>query len=332
MILAGGVGFVEGVELFRVGQTNVRARYPMHFHLLGECPTCYFKDSSVHRSYYRCISIHGTHATTVSENVAYDVTGYCYYLEDGVETRNMISYNLGAHIHMILTKSPPAGEGQQIGIFRQSENLTLPADVTASAYYITNVDNYIIGNVASGGWAGFAMPLLPHPVGAHRLTIMSPLSALGLTFDGNTAHSTGWYFRESGGFYFGGTLYYDGNNVFNYNPGRDLDGGNWRRPCGFSFDPPALVGFCHARDHRWIKIKNSKAYLVPGVAFSSWNGRMEVLGLETHDTGRALNALESGFWIDGVLAVCRTGEPIALPPKADVTLIKGDGLVWYDTV
>ena len=39
------------------------------------------RDSSVHRSFYRCVSIHGTSYATLSQNVAYDVTGYCYYLE-----------------------------------------------------------------------------------------------------------------------------------------------------------------------------------------------------------------------------------------------------------
>lgn len=72
IVHSGGLGFVEGVEFFRVGQTNVLGRYPMHFHLLGDCPTCYLRDSSIHRSYYRCVSIHASHLTTVSENVAFD--------------------------------------------------------------------------------------------------------------------------------------------------------------------------------------------------------------------------------------------------------------------
>ena len=58
---------------------------------------------------------------------------------------------------------------------------------------------------------------------------------------------------------------------------------------------------------------------------------MEVRGLETHDVGRNLNALENGFWINDILSVCRTGEPIALPPGSIATMITGDGLVWYDT-
>jgi hypothetical protein len=99
---SGGKGYVEGVELYRMGQTNVLGKYPIHYHVLANnCSDCYFTDSSVHESYYRCISIHGTHNLTVSENVAYDVTGFCYYLEDGVEEDNTLSYNLAAHIHFI---------------------------------------------------------------------------------------------------------------------------------------------------------------------------------------------------------------------------------------
>jgi hypothetical protein len=147
---SGGIGHVEGVELYRMGQTNVIGRYPMHFHLLNDCPTCYFRDSSVHRSYYRCISIHGTNYATISENVAYDVIGYCYYLEDGVEEQNTLSYNLAAHIHTLGPELPAATFGQNTNVYTESDTLTLPADVTASGFYITNVQNHIIGNAASG--------------------------------------------------------------------------------------------------------------------------------------------------------------------------------------
>jgi G8 domain len=145
----GGTAQVEGVELYRMGQTNVMGRYPMHFHLLGNCPACYFKYSSVHRSFYRCISIHGTHSSMTTENVAYDIIGFCYYLEDGIEQFNTISFNLAAHVHMI-GPSIPWADGHRMPVYVQNENLTLPADVSASGFYITNVNNTIIGNAASG--------------------------------------------------------------------------------------------------------------------------------------------------------------------------------------
>ena len=204
MIHSGGVGQVEGVELFRMGQTNVLGRYPIHFHLLGTCSSCYFKDSSVHRSFYRCISIHGTNEMTVSENVAYDVTGFCYYLEDGVEEDNILSFNLAAHIHTV-GETAISGGGQTIPLFYQSDSLTLPADVTASGFYITNMHNQIIGNAASGGWSGFAFPVLQEPLGPHRdeasfpqYAGYNPSSRVSLAIDGNTAHSTAWWWSHAG--------------------------------------------------------------------------------------------------------------------------------------
>jgi G8 domain len=150
MVHQNGRGYVEGVEFYRMGQTNVLGRYPMHFHLLGNCPECYVRDSSFHRSYYRCISIHGTNNATISENVAFDVTGYCYYLEDGVEENNTLSFNLAAFIHAIGPAPPGEGDGQTLNSYYEGPSLTLPADVTASGFYITNVHNNIIGNAASG--------------------------------------------------------------------------------------------------------------------------------------------------------------------------------------
>jgi len=329
MVRNGGVGQVDGVELYRVGQTNVLGRYPMHFHLLGDCPSCYLKHSSIHRSFYRCISIHATNQATASENVAYDVSGYCYYLEDGVETDNNLTFNLAAHIHMI-GPEPPSGGGQNIPIYTQSDTLTLPADVTASGFYITNVQNNLIGNTASGGWAGFAFPNLPTPVGLSKDVNIRPAAALPLTLDGNTAHSSAWWWYHTGAFYFGGALYYE-NGVFKYNAGR-AGRNQGRETCAKDLcDAGDCFGGCSHKDRRWLTMTNSKAYLNAGVGLNSWTGRMELLGFEAHDNGLAVEALSGGFWMDELLASCRTGEEVVLPPAADLTSIKGDGFFWYDT-
>jgi hypothetical protein len=117
---------------------------------LGDCPECYFKASSVHRSYYRCATIHGTNHATVTENVFYDAIGNCLYMEDGIEMHNTISYNLGAHVHMI-GPVPATGRAQYIDVVSQSEKLLVPSDVAAVVFYITNARNNVIGNAASGG-------------------------------------------------------------------------------------------------------------------------------------------------------------------------------------
>ena len=53
--------------------------------------------------------MHGTHGTRVSRNVAFDITGHCFYLEDGVEERNMFEYNLATHIHFLTGGRTPDG-------------------------------------------------------------------------------------------------------------------------------------------------------------------------------------------------------------------------------
>jgi G8 domain len=332
LIHKGGKGFVEGLELYRMGQTNVLGRYPIHFHLLGDkCNGCYFRDSSIHRSFYRCVSIHGTDHILIAENVAFDVIGFCYYLEDGVEQYNRIEFNLGAHIHLISPGDPPWSNEQSIGIYKQSENLILPADVAAAAFYITNVHNYIIGNAASGGWAGFAFPNLPYAIGENTKVKIRPSSVLGLTIDGNTAHSAGWWWKDAAAFYFGGSLYYNSDDILEYEPGRDLD--NRRSTCMVN---KCLQGscnsFCRSWEQAWMQVNNTKSFLVAGIGLGSWSGRVDVYGYECHDCGLAMKAQSSdGFSARHVLAVCRTYTPLLLPPSAKANELQADGFHWYDT-
>jgi hypothetical protein len=271
---------------------------------------------------------------TVSENVAFDVTGFCYYLEDGVEQYNKIHFNLAAHIHMI-GPDIPYGDAQTTQIFRQSKDLTLPADVAAAGFYITNVRNEVIGNAASGGWAGFAFPNLPKPLGQHKTLRMRPSSVVpldGNKLDGNTAHSSGWWWYHAGAFYFGGALYYNSANVLEYNPGRSFDFADQQRDT-------CLKDLCAQGDCRWcptqykafMRFTNNKAFLTPSVGLGSWSGRMEVRGFECHDCALSIEALESGFWIDNMLVTCRTGEPMNLPPGGLANGFGGNGFVWYDT-
>jgi hypothetical protein len=71
-------------------------------------------------------------------------------MEDGIEMHNTISYNLGAHVHMI-GPVPATGGAQYIDVVSQSEKLLVPSDVAAVVFYITNARNNVIGNAASGG-------------------------------------------------------------------------------------------------------------------------------------------------------------------------------------
>ena len=110
-------------------------------------------------SYFRCLSIHGTHNTTVTRNVAFDIYGHCYYIEDGVEVHlfiyafsliliyipqenNTLSFNLATNVHTIYSHGDCGGEDECV-YTTIPDVLHLPADVAASgtsylAYFCTH--------------------------------------------------------------------------------------------------------------------------------------------------------------------------------------------------
>jgi hypothetical protein len=152
------------------------------------------------------------------------------------------------------------------------------------------------------GWAGFAFPLLTTALQTFRAQVFRPSSVPSLTMDGNTAHSSGWWWGHAGAFYFGGSLYYNSNNVLEYNPGRSGD----RSPCKVNACELGNCDWgCPADQRTSIRITNTKAFLAAGVGLNSWTGSIEIIGWESHDTGLALESLSDGFWLDKALVVCR---------------------------
>ncbi len=227
----------SGLEVYRGGQTNVMARYPIHYHMLGnrtEEGALVVSDCSVHHSYFRCVTVHGTSGktlaggVTVTKNVGFDVIGHCYFCsEDGIEENNTISYNLAAYVHPLgptwqtmyslnTDASSPydwsVKQGQSFGsqytnYIRSNPNLILADDIAASPFYFTNAHVAIFGNAASGGWAGFTFPNLIAPKGAyHKMTWFVTKNRPLIIFKGNSAHSTGYYQGHAAGVYLGGDL------------------------------------------------------------------------------------------------------------------------------
>ena len=171
MAMAGSKMFVEGVEFNRMGQNLTLARYPIHWHLIGDAKGQYIKNAAIHDTYNRCVTVHGTNDLRVENNVTYNNVGHCFFLEDGVEHGNEFVHNLG-----ILTKchtSKPcvptnlaaAGERPRLGTNGQaSKDVLLPSDNTAATFWITNPDNTYRDNVAAGSDSnGFWMSLPEHP-------------------------------------------------------------------------------------------------------------------------------------------------------------------------
>jgi cell migration-inducing and hyaluronan-binding protein len=198
MAMAGSQVHVSGIELNRMGQNMHLARYPMHWHIVGDAPGQYFENSSIHDTYSRCLTVHGTNDVLVENNVTYNNVGHCFFLEDAVEHGNQFIHNLA-----ILTKCHPDGkpcEPTDLSLAHQStagqnaKDILIPSDNTASSFWITNPDNTYRDNVAAGSEAiGFWFALPQHPTGAFLNKDGSekiwPRRTRVREFKGNTAHS-----------------------------------------------------------------------------------------------------------------------------------------------
>src|SRR5512143_3997904 len=200
--------YVEGVELYRMGQNLTLARYPIHWHLVGDAKGQYIKNAAIHDTYNRCVTVHGTNDVRVENNVTYNIVGHCFFLEDGIEHGNEFVHNLAIQIKCHTSKAcaptnlAAAGENSYTYENRQAyrtasfsgKDTLLPSDNTVAAYWITNPDNIFIDNVAAGSDEnGFWLSMPEHPQGAFLGTDIAkntwPRRTKFREFRNNTAHS-----------------------------------------------------------------------------------------------------------------------------------------------
>ena len=304
-------GRFSGVEFFRMGQTNFEGRYPIHYHLIydgGE--KSYVRDSSFHRSFYKCITLHGTNKVLVSRNVAYDITGSCLYLEDGVEENNVIEFNLHAHIHTIhpsssVRQGAPPGEAQGLGDPKylpdvySSKDLTTPTDATASGFYISNAKNNVRGNAAVGGFSGFHFPVFATALGLHDANEWKkPMHKPPLEFDGNSCRSAGYWWSMGGCLYTGGWFRKSGSRKV-YSPGRSDE----------TLMPCKTEEYCwDYNDRAYLQITNLKVAATT-VGFLNWGERSIVTNYEAHDLFQGPVAKFFGDnSVDNLLVTCETSN------------------------
>src|SRR6188768_3623324 len=227
MAMAGSRMYVSGVELSRMGQHLHLARYPIHWHIIGEGQGQYIANASIHDTYSRCVTVHGTNNLRVENNVTFNTVGHCFFLEDAVETGNQFVHNLAimTKCHPTLPWEPtnlgPAGlaSAGRGAAGQSSKQILIPSDNTASSFWITNPDNIYRDNVAAGSdQIGFWFALPEHPTGAHEgkdtVANVWPRRTAVREFSGNTAHSNfdGFMFdrgpRPDGTFSVGGSNYH----------------------------------------------------------------------------------------------------------------------------
>jgi len=171
IVIGNGIAHVYGVEFTKMGQKGVLARYPFHFHYMGnQIGRGHFvSECSFHDNYQRCLTVHATSGVLVQNNVGFNVTGHCYFLEEGSETYNTYDHNLG----MVVNPGP-----------------MIHSDLKPAIFWITNPNNTFTNNVAVGGEFGYWFSLPFHPIGMSKgQTNVYPRYTPLLRFDNNLAHS-----------------------------------------------------------------------------------------------------------------------------------------------
>lgn len=126
----GLVGKLSYAEFTKCGQPRVVGRYCTHFHMAGDMSKGFVRGIAVHHSFARVLTIHGTHHLLVEKNVGYHVKGHNIFVEDGIETHNVIQDNLMMSSISSLTM--------------------LQSDTSVASYWITNPLNTVRRNHAAG--------------------------------------------------------------------------------------------------------------------------------------------------------------------------------------
>jgi hypothetical protein len=105
--------------------------------MIGAVHTSYIKNNAVNQSNNRAVAIHGTRYLRIINNHAFEAKGHNIFIEDAVETHNIITHNL-------ITK-----------VIRSMSLLNV--DQTPAGSWITNPfnnyrDNHVAGSDRYGYW------------------------------------------------------------------------------------------------------------------------------------------------------------------------------------
>jgi hypothetical protein len=317
LVLGSGQARISGLQVENGGQAHVMARYPLHFHVLREAPNSYIEDTLITNSNFRSIVIHGTNSSRFSRNVGYNIQGMALYLEDGVEEKNLIEYNLMAHVHPV--KVPADGDWGQGGqTFTSTTDLIVPVDTSASGFYISNAYNDFIGNAASGGWSGFAFPNVPRPLGIFKDQDWkngNPQHRPTRTFKGNTAHSSGFYWKAHGSCFYTGA-WIDYTTVNNVEVMRYHSGRRNRQTRSFPDGGQAFMTF-----------EDIKAWACGPKAVAHWGNEIELHRYESHDNRNSAMFFGSTAMIHAWVKA-RTANPTPWQQYGNAYAL---GFQWYDT-
>lgn len=175
---------IDAVEFYKMGQAGVMSRYPFHWHYVHDGTGQFIKNSSIHHSYQRCITVHKTNNVDVVNNVCHNFKGHGFFLEDGDEINNRIIRNLA-----ITAKAPHDSK-----VLLQSDRL-IGSEAqgrfpSVSGYWISNPNNIVMrnnlaGSVGTGFWMSFEKEVKDH----QGNIIATPISTDTDIFQNNLAHA-----------------------------------------------------------------------------------------------------------------------------------------------
>lgn len=181
---------ISGVELNRMGQEGVLARYPFHWHRYGDADGSYIRDCAIHDSYQRGVTVHGTQNATVENNVAYDITGHCYFLEGNIEdgrpedpapddSETEVYFEEGTELR--------ENVGALITRFSTEERELIVSDAAPAVFWTNGPPkSTVVDNVAAGVYGhGFWIDLDSDADTSHKPRIGADPG----TWEGNVAHS-----------------------------------------------------------------------------------------------------------------------------------------------
>ncbi|XP_072554374.1 cell migration-inducing and hyaluronan-binding protein-like isoform X1 [Paramormyrops kingsleyae] len=151
---------MQGVELQHMGQQSM-GHYPVHFHMNGDVderggydPATYVRDLSIHHTFSRCVTIHGSNGLLVQDVVGYDALGHCFFTEDGPEERNTFSHCLG----LLVKAGTLLPSDRDSRMCRDITEGTFPGYVpnprqdcsATSTFWMANPNNNLINCAAAG--------------------------------------------------------------------------------------------------------------------------------------------------------------------------------------
>lgn len=204
MVHPGGAAYIDSVEFNRVGQAGAMARYPFHWHVVGDAPGQFIKNSSIHESYQRCITIHKTNKTLVHNNSCYNFRGHGFFLEDGNEIDNVLTKNIGIQARnplperlLLASDNNYSAPVRNIRPEMPHSGIQVERFPAVSTFWISNPRNHVSHNVAAGSvGTGFWMAYVPEVRVFNRdikdfsgNVLSRPLTQPTTNFSDNVAHT-----------------------------------------------------------------------------------------------------------------------------------------------